>query len=107
MPLAQTTSGVPGFMWGLSVSSIARRCCAGEVSRIASAPELARAMSSVDSMSLVSFAPGRKRVFSRVFKMLSTTSGSRAQSETLAPAPAATAASAVPQAPAPITATWP
>jgi len=102
-PLAHSTTGFAGATWGASVSSTPRICWAGVTISTASAAA-ACVRSPVARIWGSSAMPGRKVRFSCAPFTASITAASRAQSVTSRPAVAATCASAVPHAPAPITA---
>src|SRR5947207_356899 len=102
MPLAQMTTGVPDFTCAERDVATDRRCCAGTESNRRSLPATAE-RSPVARGAGSSLTVGRKSGFSPRRLTASTTSASRAQSNGLRPARAATTASAVPHAPPPTT----
>ncbi len=101
IPLAQATTGT-AFTWAPSAAAAARRSCAGTASSTASACATS-AIAPVAATRRSISTPGR-RGLSRRLVSIATTAASRAQSVTSRPARAAAFASAVPHAPAPITA---
>ena len=102
MPLAQTTTGVPGRTADAREAATSRTTCAGTTSSIASAEATAFA-SAVTTMRGSSLTPGRNGLSPAVLISAASVS-SRAIRVTLRPARTATPARAEPQAPAPTTA---
>src|SRR5439155_17005888 len=96
-------TGVVRLRWGASAVAASRRCCAGVTIKMISA-RAARAMSPVISMPGSMRIPGNRK-FSRVAFIRDALQALRAYSTTWRPARDATLDSAVPHAPAPITAT--
>ena len=103
IPLAQISTGALNRPAAAMAAVTGRRNCAGATRIAASAPWRAAAMSDVASIAGSSVTPGRYG-FSWSALILAAISGSWACRITDRPARRATMASAVPQAPAPMTA---
>lgn len=107
MPLARLTRVAPGSISGVHCSRLARSFCDGTASNTVVTP------SSASAASVVACTPGGSTTSARYSRLVRSvlislaTSGRRAQIRTSLPASASTLASAVPQAPAPITAAVP
>ena len=102
MPLAQAITGVPGATAPASALTTPRNDCAGTTTRMASAAGLPAARAANGDPRIDRHARQAWALPSLAIR--AATTGSRAHSVTVRPARAMTLASAVPQAPAPMTA---
>src|SRR5688572_6637521 len=105
MPLLAITSGAPPPRYGVACSSRPRTAGVGTTMITSFAPGSVTASSAFGSTRSCNGNPGKKRLFSRSRTSSRACSSCQVQSRTLSPRSARLAASAVPQAPAPRTAT--
>ena len=105
IPLAQTIIGVRGAISGASNFVTARTACAGTTTRIAGACAASAGIGG-DRNAVIDAYAGQELAFAFFGKLREREQASGSQSVTSRPARAQVSASAVPQAPAPMTAMW-
>jgi hypothetical protein len=103
IPLAQAITGFPRARCGASAVTASRKCCAGVAIRMM--PAAAASAISLVTLTLAANDAPDSFGLTRVDAICAALSALRAYKTTSRPARAATSASAVPQAPAPITLT--
>ena len=107
MPFISDTSVASGARYGVQSARLPRSVCEGTESTTTSAPSIASAASPVAVTRSGRRIPGRYSGLCRPVRIASATAARRARTVTSRPASARILANAVPQEPAPSTATCP